>query len=56
MTSKPEGTGLGLTIARAIMLRHGGRLGFEAEYAGGTRVVLVLPVAPPSDAEPPLRS
>jgi signal transduction histidine kinase len=36
------GVGLGLTIARKIVGRHGGRLTVEAEPAGGSRFVIEL--------------
>ncbi|MCI0635241.1 MAG: DUF4118 domain-containing protein [Actinobacteria bacterium] len=42
-------SGLGLAIARAIVLAHGGRIWIEGVPAGGTAVVFELPVA---DAEP----
>jgi signal transduction histidine kinase len=40
-TGKPEGIGLGLTVARQIAEAHGGRLTFES--AGGTCFCLTLP-------------
>lgn len=43
MTSKPEGTGLGLPIARAIIERHGGRLWLDGEYKDGCRILFTLP-------------
>jgi two-component system sensor histidine kinase KdpD len=42
-------SGLGLAIARAIVLAHGGRIWIEGVPAGGTAVVFELPVV---DAEP----
>lgn len=45
-TSKPEGTGLGLWISRAIVAAHGGKLRVENNAAGGATFVLILPVAP----------
>ncbi len=44
-TTKPEGTGLGLAVARQIAVAHGGRLCVEAAAAGGSRFSLVLPRA-----------
>jgi signal transduction histidine kinase len=38
-----EGVGLGLTIARAIVEQHGGRISIESRPDAGTRVVIVLP-------------
>ncbi len=43
MTSKPEGTGLGLPIARAIIERHGGRLWLDEDYRDGCRILFTLP-------------
>jgi signal transduction histidine kinase len=40
-----EGMGLGLKIARDIVLGHGGRLRVESDGNRGTRVVIHLPVA-----------
>ncbi|HEY0737450.1 MAG TPA: ATP-binding protein [Herpetosiphonaceae bacterium] len=39
------GMGLGLSISQAIVEAHGGRLDAEFPDAGGTRLVIVLPVA-----------
>ena len=43
------GSGLGLTIARAIVLAHGGRIWIEGVPGGGAAVTFELPV---SDAQP----
>jgi len=43
-TSKPDGMGLGLSICRTIVRRHGGRLWYEPNPAGGSRFVFTLPV------------
>ena len=40
-------SGLGLAIAKAIVLAHGGRIWIEGVPAGGTAVVFELPVADP---------
>jgi two-component system, OmpR family, sensor histidine kinase KdpD len=45
------GSGLGLTIAKAIVLAHGGRIWIEGVPGGGTAVSFELPV---SDTEPVL--
>ncbi len=41
----PAGTGLGLTIARALVEAHGGRLWVEARPGGGSRFTSTWPVA-----------
>lgn len=42
---KREGTGLGLTLAKAFAENHGGRLLIESELGIGTNVCLELPVS-----------
>lgn len=48
-TTKAEGTGLGLTIARTIAEQHGGTLTLADRPGGGCRAELTLPARP---AEP----
>jgi signal transduction histidine kinase len=46
-TSRPsEAAGLGLTVARGIVERHGGAIELESEPGRGTRVRVSLPVSP----------
>jgi two-component system nitrogen regulation sensor histidine kinase GlnL len=43
VTGRPEGTGLGLTIAQSIVTRHGGLLECRSE-PGKTRFAIYLPM------------
>ncbi|HWL84419.1 MAG TPA: HAMP domain-containing sensor histidine kinase, partial [Polyangiaceae bacterium] len=47
-TTKPNGTGLGLTIVRSIVEAHHGDVFFESTPGEGTRVLIRLPAAPPA--------
>ena len=49
-TTKPTGTGLGLTVARSIAEQHGGSLELRDRDGGGCRAVFVLPAEPPAPA------
>jgi signal transduction histidine kinase len=52
-TTKPEGTGLGMALARSVITRHGGQLAINSEVGQGTRVIVRLPIdpAPPETGE-----
>jgi signal transduction histidine kinase len=39
------GGGIGLTFARAVVERHGGRIWLDSEPAFGTTVTVMLPLA-----------
>jgi two-component system nitrogen regulation sensor histidine kinase NtrY len=43
VTTKEEGTGLGLSLVQRTVLQHGGRLELEDRAEGGARVTLFLP-------------
>ncbi len=45
-TTKPEGTGLGMALARSVIDLHGGELTVESSPGQGTRVRVRLPAAP----------
>lgn len=51
-SSKAEGMGLGLNIAKSIITRHKGRIEFENNPGGGTRFRVLLPVADTASPEP----
>jgi signal transduction histidine kinase len=47
-TTKPQGTGLGMALARSVVDLHGGDLAIHSTVGKGTRVTIRLPV----DSEP----
>jgi len=47
-STKPSGTGLGLTLCREIVEAHGGRLSITNRQGGGAVVALWLPALPPA--------
>jgi len=52
MTTKPNGNGLGLPMARALARQHGGDLRLETATSGlGCAAVLTLPIAGPTLAQ-----
>jgi PAS domain S-box-containing protein len=49
-TTKREGMGLGLTIARRIVEQHRGQITVDSEPERGTTVTITVPAAPPPEA------
>lgn len=43
-TTKPDGTGMGLSMANQIVTEHGGRIDVESEIGKGTTFTIVLPL------------
>jgi two-component system sensor histidine kinase HydH len=43
-SGKPNGSGLGLTIAERIVAAHGGRIDIASAPGSGTRVTMLFPV------------
>jgi two-component system sensor kinase FixL len=51
-TTKRDGMGLGLTLARQIVEAHGGQLRWENLASGGARFTVQLRIDGPRDHEP----
>jgi signal transduction histidine kinase len=45
MRHQTEGSGLGLSIAQSVVLRHGGKIWFESEEGKGSTFIVQLPIA-----------
>ncbi len=52
-TTRPDGTGLGLTTAYSIVEKHGGRIEVRSEEGKGTTVIFYLPAAAETASEKP---
>jgi signal transduction histidine kinase len=48
-TTKPDGTGLGMSIARSVINLHAGELTVSSRVGDGTRVQARLPLEPLPD-------
>jgi signal transduction histidine kinase len=45
-TTRPDGTGLGVVVARTVIEQHRGTLRFDSRSGGGTTVTIDIPVDP----------
>jgi two-component system, NtrC family, sensor histidine kinase HydH len=50
-TTRDDGTGLGVVLARSVIAQHGGSLRYESEPGQGTRVRVTLPRVPPGGCD-----
>ena len=52
-TTRENGTGLGVVLARAVVVQHGGEMKFGSQVDRGTTVRVRLPASPPEDGAEP---
>jgi signal transduction histidine kinase len=55
-TTKPKSAGLGLTVAKGVVERHGGSILLESWRGEGARVRVQLPARAPEPQRPPIVS
>jgi signal transduction histidine kinase len=46
-STRPDGSGMGLALAREVIVEHGGEIALREGVAGGTSVAVALPIPPP---------
>jgi signal transduction histidine kinase len=54
-TTRKEGTGLGVSLARAAFVQHGGALEYSSTEGRGTTATGILPISRRSDGAPAVR-
>ena len=52
-TTRPDGAGLGVAVARTLIEQHGGRLAYDSVPGRGTTAIIDLPPGPPAHAAMP---
>lgn len=52
VTTKEQGSGLGLFISYKVIEAHGGQISASSQVGGGTTFTILLPVTPPAQEEP----
>jgi len=56
VTTKPQGTGLGLAVVQAVAKAHSGKFVLRSQADKGTSATLVLPLTDFATASPPMQS